>query len=165
MEDEELRHKQATRTQHGLTARHRDIDFNAKCMGWTGGMTQQLRTMATCHTKYLRMDPEYAYHHICITQGEPINHDLLKSIKATTKRLRERREHPINQTCFHYSARKLAEYRLVKDSIDFDSVQFLNNTTEFEKDHPHQGGALHMHTCKIPVLVRARKITNDYVEL
>ena len=82
------------------------------------------------------MDPEYAYHHICITQGEAINHELLKSTKATTKHLRERREDPINQTYFHCSARKLAEYRLAKDSIDFDPVHFLNNTTEFEKEHP-----------------------------
>ena len=137
MEDEELQHKQAMRTQHGLTARHRDIDFNAKCMGWTGSMTQQLRTMATYHTKYLRMEPAYAYHHTCITQGEPINHDLLKSTKVTTKYPRERREDPINQTCFHCSVRKLAEYRSAKDSIDFDPVHFLNNTTDFEKDRPH----------------------------
>ena len=72
---------------------------------------------------------EYAYHHTCIAQGEAIDHELLKSTKATTKHLRERREDPINQTCFHCSARKLAEYRSAKDSIDFDPVHFLNNTT------------------------------------
>ena len=89
-----------------------------------------------------RMESEYAYHHICITQGEPINHNLLKSTKSTIKHLRERREDPINQTCFHCSVRKLAEYRSAKDSIDFDPVHFLNNTTQFEKDHPHRGDAL-----------------------
>ena len=77
------------------------------------------------------MDTEYAYHHTCTTQGEAINHDLLKSKKAITKHLRDSREDPINQTCFHCSATKLAEYRAAKDSIDFNPTTFLNNTTGF----------------------------------
>ena len=81
MEDEELRHKQAMRPQHGLTARYEHIDFKATCIGWKGGMTQQLRTMTNCHIKQLRMDPEHAYHHTCITQGVAIDHELLESKK------------------------------------------------------------------------------------
>ena len=111
------------------------------------------------------MNIDYAYHHACITQGIPINHELLKSKKELTKYLRVQREEPINQVCFHCSATKLAEYRAAKDSIDFDPTLFFNNTTEFEKDHPHRGGALHMHTCKITAMARARELTNDYVEL
>ena len=165
MEDEELRHKQAMRPQHGLTARHEHIDFDAICIGWKGGMTQQLRTMTNCHIKQLRMDTNYAYHHTCITQGITIDHKLLKSKKEITKYLKKQRGDPTNQTCFHCSATKLVEYRTAKDSIDFNPTLFFNKTTEFEKDHPHQGGALHRHTCKIPATARARELANDYVEL
>ena len=67
MEDEELRHKQAMRPQHGLTARHERIDVNSTYIGWKDGMAQQLRTMTNCHIKQLKMDTNYAYHHTCTT--------------------------------------------------------------------------------------------------